>query len=157
MWSFFTAGLTRRVCGREVVPGAAVCQGSVPRVPGVHHRRGLPHANALSRRHYSQVRNMGHGRTGKNTPTKLGNLKQITFFLPWPTLYPFVCQSTFLWNCRKRDDKVVQCLLKESSKPWQHCAFNSWIHNGGLLLPEIYSLETPSPPFVSYHVCNWAR
>ena len=82
MWSFFTAGLTRRVCGREVVPGAAVCQGSVPRVPGVHHRRGLPHANALSRRHDSQVRNMGHGRTGKNTAASWQNTSKLLFSCP---------------------------------------------------------------------------
>ena len=80
MWSISTACLTRRVGGREVVPRAAVCQGSVSRVPGVHHRRGLPHTNALSRRHDSQVRDMGHGRTGMKIAQKIGKYEQIEFF-----------------------------------------------------------------------------
>lgn len=43
------AGAAGRVGGRQVVAGAAVRQGPVPRVPGEHHRRGVPHADGLPR------------------------------------------------------------------------------------------------------------
>ena len=108
MWSFPTACLTRRVCGREVVPGAAVCQGPVPRVPGVHHRCGLPHANTLSRRHHSQVRDMGHGRTGMKRVSKFGKYEQLEnlFFvspdllLPSPPLFAklYICWAPSCGN-----------------------------------------------------------
>ena len=101
MRSFPTACLTRRVCGREVVPGAAVCQGSIPRVPGVHHRRGLPHANALPRRHHSQVRDMGHGRTGKKVVSKLENTSNLKPFLcgTWPTFLLFPSLFARIYSC----------------------------------------------------------
>lgn len=123
MRSFPTACLTRRVCGREVVPGAAVCQGSIPRVPGVHHRRGLPHANALPRRHHSQVRDMGHGRTGKKIVSKLENTSNLKPFLcgTWPTflLFPslfariYSCWATPCENLAKESIRWKSFYLKE--------------------------------------------
>lgn len=43
------AGVVGGVGGGQVVAGAALRQGPVPRVPGEHHRRRLPHADGLSR------------------------------------------------------------------------------------------------------------
>ena len=59
------AGFAGRVGRGKKLLGAALRQGTVPRVPGVHHRRSLPHANSLPRRHDSQIRNMGHCRARK--------------------------------------------------------------------------------------------
>lgn len=43
------AGAARRVGGGQVVAGAALREGPVPRVPGEHDRSRLPHADRLSR------------------------------------------------------------------------------------------------------------
>lgn len=43
------AGVAGRVGGGQVLAGAALRQGPVPRVPGEHHRRRLSHADRLPR------------------------------------------------------------------------------------------------------------
>lgn len=57
-------GAAGRVGGGQIVAGAAICEGPVPRLPGEHDRGGLPHTDRQHRRYRGQVRDLGHGRTG---------------------------------------------------------------------------------------------
>jgi len=57
-------GAPRRVRRGQVIPGAALRQGTVPRVPGEHDRCGLSDTDHLHRGHRRQVRDLGHGWPG---------------------------------------------------------------------------------------------